>query len=534
MLPRKRRWFSRKTAHYLKVLALLPLPQTMHSSHLKIVSSKCSQRSNLFRLVDCLPIRESASSLRKRIRPISVGSLFVLSGCAIIPSPPVPELDAPDQFLNSNAQSGKSTNATREWISLFELEPLQELLEAAHTRNHNLRAAYQSVQSARAITRQFRSDAWPQIDGSLSANSFSESAAISPDGVSDSGERFDAALSAGWELDLFGRIRKSIRSAEANAAAQEALYYEIMFTLQADVALFYFQANSLQSEIELLEKSRDTRQKSLKLVQERFATGTVSELDVAQSETLLATAEARLFELQRIQNSFVYALGVLVGKTPSTFDFKPKPLNHNLPEIPPGLPGELLTRRPDVKQAEFLLAAASEQVGFAKASFFPQISLSGTIGYAGYNWDELFKPSSYLENLGAQGSLPFFRGGRLRARLAQNRALYEQRLEEFKQVAIEAITEVDDLLQSTHLLERQSDSLTQAVNAAQRAREISSIQYERGLVDFITALDAERTALDIEQQFVQVQRSQFVNTVNLLRALGGSWLPMDSDEEISL
>ena len=147
--------------------------------------------------------------------------------------------------------------------------------------------------------------------------------------------------------------------------------------------------------------------------------------------------------------------------------------------------------------------------------------------------DELFKPSSYLENLGAQGSLPFFGGGRLRARLAQNSALYEQRLEEFKQVAIEAITEVDDLLQSTHLLEQQSDSLNRAVNAAQRAREISSIQYERGLVDFITALDAERTALDIEQRFVQVQRSQFVNTVNLLRALGGSWLPMGSYKEIS-
>ncbi len=129
---------------------------------------------------------------------------------------------------------------------------------------------------------------------------------------------------------------------------------------------------------------------------------------MAQSETLLATAEARLFELRRIQNSFVYALGVLVGETPSTFDFKPTPLEHSLPEIPTGLPGALLTRRPDVKQAEFLLAAASEQVGIAKASFFPQISLSGTIGYAGYNWDELFKPSSYLENLGAQGSLPFF------------------------------------------------------------------------------------------------------------------------------
>ena len=127
--------------------------------------------------------------------------------------------------------------------------------------------------------------------------------------------------------------------------------------------------------------------------------------------------------------------------------------------------------------------------------------------------------------------MPLLQGGRLRTRLAQDKAAFEQQLELYKQVAIEAITEVDDLLQSTRLLESQSHSLGQAVEAAQKAREISSIQYERGLVDFITALDAERTALDIEQQYVQVQRTQFTNTVNLLRALGGSWLPANPDQE---
>ncbi|MGY8695556.1 MAG: TolC family protein [Verrucomicrobiia bacterium] len=173
----------------------------------------------------------------------------------------------------------------------------------------------------------------------------------------------------------------------------------------------------------------------------------------------------------------------------------------------------------------------SEQVGIAKTSFFPRISLSGVIGYAGFNWDDLFKPSSVFENLAANGSMPLFQGGRLRTMLAQDKAAFEQQLELYKQVAIEAITEVDDLLQSTRLLESQSNSLGQAVEAAQKAREISSIQYERGLVDFITALDAERTALDIEQQYVQVQRTQFTNTVNLLRALGGSWLPANPDQE---
>jgi len=455
--------------------------------------------------------------------------LLFLSSCATVPSPPIPELESPEQFLN--ADSDTRNVSANEWLSFFESEALSELIATAQSRNHNLKAAYYSVQSARAFTRQVRSGQWPQINGDLNAASFSESAAISPDGISDDGERYDARLFAGWELDLFGRIRKSILAAKANAAAQEALYDDIMFTLHADVAQLFFQVNSLQSEIELLEQSKNTRSQSLELVKERFATGTVSELDVAQAQTLLATAEARLYELQRFQNSLVYALAVLVGETPATFVFNPEPLNQSLPKIPAGLPSELLMRRPDVRQAEQLLAAASEQVGIAKTSFFPRISLSGVIGYAGFNWDELFKPSSVFENLAANGSMPLFQGGRLRTMLAQDKAAFEQQLELYKQVAIEAITEVDDLLQSTRLLESQSNSLGQAVEAAQKAREISSIQYERGLVDFITALDAERTALDIEQQYVQVQRTQFTNTVNLLRALGGSWLPANPDQE---
>ncbi len=471
--------------------------------------------------------RESRKAPSSCLLAAIAGAL--LSGCAATQSPPLPEFESPPSFLNADATGDGEPRIHTAWAQHFDSEGLSELLLSAQSNNHSVSAAFHALQSSRAIVRQSRSELWPEIDGSASARRLSESATLSPNGVSDDIDRYDASLSAAWEIDLFGRIRKSVRADQANAAAQAALYEDIMLAVQADVVQSYFQINSFQSEIEILERSRETRRQSLELVEKRFDAGTVSELDVAQSQTLFAIAEARLFDLQRIQNSLIYGLAVLLGETPATFAFEPQPIEFAYEPTPAGLPSQLLARRPDVRQAEQRLAVASEEVGIAKVDFLPRISLSGAIGYAAYNWDALFKPASAFEELGAQGGASFFQAGGRRARLAQRQATFEQRLDEYKQIAIEAIAEVDDLLQSNRLLDARSKALQDAVGGARRAREISAVQYEKGVVDFIAFLDAERTALDIEQQFAQAQRTQIVNTVNLMRALGGPWLPAETD-----
>ncbi len=409
------------------------------------------------------------------------------------------------------------------WRELFRSPGLNGLSDQAEANNLTLQATWQSVLASRATIQRFRAAGLPQVDAGLSGETFERSDALSGIGFGGAGDRFDADGRASWELDLFGRVRRSVEAAKAGYEAEKALYDDLMFTLQADVALHYFQINSLQAEIELLERSQETRAESLKLIEQRRRAGTVSELAVAQTASLLATAEARLYAAQRIQNSLLYSLAALLRETPATFAYEPKALKSSPPEIPGGLPGELLARRPDIRRSERSLAEANALVGVAKANYFPRITLSGTLGYAARDWDDMFESISQFESAGVGVSVPVFQGGRLRANERQARALYEERFLLYQQTVIAAVTEVEDLLQSVSLLEAQSEALARSVEASSKARRISMLQYEQGVSDFITALDAERTALDAEQQFEQVKRNQYIDTINLIRALGGGW-----------
>lgn len=445
----------------------------------------------------------------------------VLAACAIGPKYETPPTSEPSRFLNE--PENVSPAPMNGWRELFQSPGLNALLDRAEANNLSLQAAWQSVLASRATIQRFRSDGLPQIDAGSSADFFENSDALASSGQGDSGERYDVDARISWELDLFGRVRRSVEAAKASFEAEEALYHDLMFTLQADVALHYFQINSLQAEIELLERSRETRAESLELIQQRFDAGMVSELAVAQTAALLATAEARLFDVVRIQNSFLYSLAALLGETPATFSYEPQALEKDPPNVPTGLAGELLERRPDIRQAERLLAEANALVGVAQADFFPRITLSGDIGFAAREWDDLFKTVSEFSSGGGGVSIPVFQGGRLRANKAQARATYEQRALLYRQSVIAAVTEVEDLLQSVRLLEGQSEAVARSAEASNQARRISMLQYEQGILDFISALDAERSALNAEQQLEQVKRDQFIDTINLIRALGGAW-----------
>ena len=444
-----------------------------------------------------------------------------LAGCATGPQYETPETDEPAAFLNASEERDSSPMSG--WRELFHSPGLDDLLNKAEANNLTLQAAWQSVLASRIAVQRFRAAGLPHVDAGLTGETFGRSDALPGTGRGDSGDRFDADGRVGWELDLFGRVRRIVEAARANYKAEEALYHDLIFTLQADVALHYFQINSLQAEIELLERSQETRAESLKLIEQRRRAGTVSELAVAQTASLLATAESRLYAAKRIQNSLLYSLAALLGETPATFSYRPEALESAPPAIPAGLPGELLTRRPDIRRSERLLAEANALVGVAKADYFPRITLSGTLGFAARDWDDMFESISQFESAAGGVSIPIFQGGRLRANQTQAKALYEERSLLYQQSVIAAVTEAEDFLQSVRLLEAQSKAIARSVEASSKARHISMLQYEQGISDFINALDAERTALDAEQQFEQVKRNQYIDTINLIRALGGGW-----------
>ncbi len=463
------------------------------------------------------------SSALKTVRAIVNAGIMgaVLAGCVTGPKHEVPSLDLQTHYLNRSGDAG--VLPAMGWRELFQSPGLNRLLDQAEANNLSLQAAWQSVLASRTAIQRFRSQGLPQIDAGGSVDFFENSDALASSGRGDSGEQYDADARVGWELDLFGRVRRSVEAAKASYEAEEALYHDLMFTLQADVALHYFQINSLQPEIELLERSRDTRAESLELIRQRFNAGTVSELAVAQTVSLLATAEARLYAVMRIQNSLLYSLAALLGETPATFQYEPAALESQPPVVPTGLAGELLERRPDIRLAERLLAESNALVGVAQADFFPRIVLSGDIGFAARDWDDLFKTVSEFSSGGGGVSIPVFQGGRLRANKARALAIREERSLQYRQSVISAVTEVEDLLQSVRLRGAQSEAIARSVDASSQARRISMLQYEQGILDFISALDAERSALDAEQQFEQVRRDQFIDTIDLIRALGGAW-----------
>jgi outer membrane protein, multidrug efflux system len=465
------------------------------------------------------------NSIQPPLSRLTVVSLYFLAllfhGCKVGPNYEEPKLELSPAYLNTSKVTGSAPMGG--WRELFKSPELNALIEKAEANNLDLQAAWQSVIASRAVLRRTRADNLPEVDAGLRSNYFNNSGALSSSGVGDSGERYDADLAAFWEIDLFGRIRRSINATEASIEAQEALYQDLIFSIQADVALLYFRISSLQSEADVLERSLQTRKESYDLVKQRFEAGTVTELAVAQTASLLANAEFRFLGVQRLQNSLIYSLALLLGETPSTFQFTPRPLELDPPPVPNDLPGDLLKRRPDIRFAERSLAEANERVGVAKASFFPSITLRGTAGFASRNWDELFDSNANLDSLRPGISVPLFQGGRLKANEAQAIALYERRYFIYRKAVISAVTEVEDALQSLNLVQLQQEALFSAVESSRKAREISRVQYERGISDFISALDAERTALNAEQQYVQIKSVHFIDTIDLIRALGGSW-----------
>lgn len=458
---------------------------------------------------------------------LGVGWLgFMLSGCVTKPPPVETDFEAPSRFLNESAGDSaglpEPAAAVESWWQVFESERLDRLVRQAEESNQNLLAAFQSVEQARAIVRGVRADYWPQVDASLSGEARDPSASLGGD-FDRSDESYEAGIFVGWEVDLFGRVRYSARAAVADAEAQAELYQDLLLTLQADVATLYFEVALLETELEIVQRSVETRRESADLVGRRFEAGTVTELDVAQAEALLASAEAEAHALRRAQNSRLYALAVLVGETPATFDFQPQPLQAAVPVVTPGIPAGLLARRPDVREAEQSLSAASSRIAVSKASFFPRLSLNAALGQASTDWDSLFDDDNAFSLIGGAAGLPLFQGGRLRADLQRAKANYQAAWHRFKQTALEAIAEVEDQLQSLLLLSAEREALARSFNAYERARQVSLAQYESGVLDFFALLDAERSALQAEQQLAQLRGQELISTVNLIRALGGTW-----------
>lgn len=362
----------------------------------------------------------------------------------------------------------------------------------------------------------------PQVDGSSSYDRFEDSDEISTSSRSYNNS-YSAALNLGWELDLFGRVARLVEATEADAQASEAAYEDLLLITETDVAINYFRLRAIEREVQAVQRSVETRRESLDIVNKRYLNGAVSDLDVAQSETLLAQSEADLASLRRQRDAREHALAVLTGVAAPSFQLDVAALTGAPVDAPVGLPSELLMRRPDIRSAEHSLRAANARIGVAKANYYPRLTLGGSGGLSSIQASEWFKSSAGFYSIGPDISVPIFQGGRLRANLSSSEYAYAEAAEVYQQTVIEAFGEVEDALSGWRHLSVQRAALQRAANSASRAQKISDNQYRNGIVDFISSLDSERTALDAERSLAQVIGDEYENSILLIRAIGGNW-----------
>jgi len=493
-------------------------------------------------LADNRPVRPGAFRWRLGF-VFSLAALAMVAGCAIGPNykrPPAATIpEAYTGATNVVATDSGATNGWKvaqpqaqlpkgNWWEIFGDAELNELEGQASAANQQLKVAVARLAEARAQMDVTRAGLFPNISlsGSYIRQRTSPHTPSTATGGPIGGATFNdflVPLSLGYEVDLWGRVRRSVESSRAQAQASADDLETIKLMIQAEVAVDYFTLRALDAQRAVLNSSIQVFSKSLQLTQNLREGGAVSDLDVAQAQTVLKTTEAQLpaVTLQRAQ--FEHALALLAGQPASTFHVSERALSTLPPLIPPGLPSELLERRPDISAAERRMASANASIGVAKAAFFPTVQLNGLAGFESLNAGSLFNWSSRLWAVGPSITLPIFEGGRLRASLRLAQATYEEMVATYRQSVLTAFSEVEDNLAAQTLLANQYDAESDALVAARKQLEIVNNQYRDGLITYLEVATAESTALNVEFTATQLRGQQLVAAVTLVKALGGSW-----------
>ncbi len=478
------------------------------------------------------------TSRRFPLRQIQVLVLAILSGMLLFVGCAVgPDYHKPEATRIPPAYAG-ATNGWKmaepqahlprgNWWEVFGDQELNRLEAAAAVANQNLRAAIAAFEQARALVNVARAGFFPHVTFDPSVTRQRDSANRPVNGVSGgigaTYNNFVVPLDASYELDLWGRVRRSVEAAKASAQADAADVETTRLAIQAEVASDYFTLRALDAESALLKSSTEVFQKSLDLTRNRRTGGVATDLDVAQAETVLETTRAQLPDIALQRARVEHALAVLTGESASLFREPEQPLVTDPPSIPAGLPSQLLERRPDVAAAERRMAAANASIGVARAAFFPTVTFNGLAGFQSVDAGTLFNWPSRFWAIGPSLTLPIFEGGQLRSNLRGVEAIYEQALAQYRQSVLVAFGEVEDNLAAEHLLDREHAADIAAMRAAQKTLEIAMNRYRAGLVTYLEVATAQNTALDLERTTVRLRGEQLVATVALIKSLGGGW-----------
>jgi outer membrane protein, multidrug efflux system len=450
------------------------------------------------------------------------------TGCTVGPDYMRPESSIPPTFRG--VDEGLATGAEGQtfgglaWTSVFPDPELQALIRTALAQNYDLRVAVARILQAQSQVTIAGAQPYPTVDAVVTAPYTAYTGSDRPATYPDYTFQPQAGLGLAWELDFWGKFRRNSESAWADLLATEEARYAVMATLVAQVGQAYLNLRALDLSLEISRRTVTSRKESLALVQARLEGGVAGILEVRQAETLLYTATRSIPEIQRQIEQTENFINILLGQNPGPIK-RGRPLEQQIaaPTLPAGLPSDLLTRRPDIRQAEQQLIAANAQIGVAEALLFPQITLSGFAGGGSATSEgSSFGPFGIL-GVVPTINLPLFNMGRLRANVDYNEARAQEAGLRYQQTLQQAFREVSDALVEIRKRQEFRQQQELVVKALADASEVAKARYEGGVSSYLEVLDTERQYFESEIQLVQAKRDESVSVVQLYKALGGGW-----------
>jgi NodT family efflux transporter outer membrane factor (OMF) lipoprotein len=479
----------------------------------------------------------------KALRSIVLGSIAGLTACAVGPSYRTPKPDVPPSFAakvvansaDSGAQPSPPADLATWWRALNDAE-LDSLVDRAVKSNLDLEIALDRLQQARTYEAVVVGHGLPEVEASAAAgrgtgSDLTKGRADQGLGSADNGAGLQhvntiAGFDAVWELDLFGKFRREFQAAQAESEAARAVRYEVLTAVIADVVRAYIDLRGFQVRAGILHKASDVLRESLRIVDIRYERGITNELDVALATRELATLEAQIAPVEAEVNAAQYTLAVLIGEYPETMvqELSKPDLIPSMPApTAPGVPLDLLKRRPDIQEAERELAAATARIGVATANLFPQVAIVGSIGSQAQGWGTTPGVSKHIWSFGPGAVWPLLDFGALDAEVDVAQLGARASMVNYRKTILNAVQQVDTSLDAYQAQQIRMEKLSTAMMAGQRALDLATSRYNRGLTDFLNVVDAERQFYDLQEQYAQAQVAQGEQFVRLYKSLGGGW-----------
>jgi NodT family efflux transporter outer membrane factor (OMF) lipoprotein len=469
--------------------------------------------------------------MRSVLRLLSVGlGASLAAACAVGPDYHRPQFDAAANYKEAADWKPSQPNdvlSRGPWWKIFNDDVLDGLEAQIDISNQNVKAAEAAFEQSRALVAQARAGFWPTIAASLGMQRQGQPVVTTSAGgvpiPTRTTNTYTAGVSANWDIDIWGRIRRSTESSVASAQASSAALAAARLSAQSELATDYFELRAQDQLQKLLDDTVEAETLSLHITESRYKFGVAARADVVTAQTQLLGSQAQQVNAKIQRAILEHAVAVLIGKQPAEFTLAPAAMRSDVPTVPAGVPSTLLERRPDVAEAERKMAAANAQIGVAKAGYFPNLTLSGQDQYSSTTFSRLIRNSNRIWAVGPALAETLFDGGLVRAQVRGARASYEGTVDNYRQTVLASFQQVEDEIVTLRVLEQEGAIEDETVKAAREAEALTLNQYKAGTVPYSSVITSQTTRLSAEETALQVLSTRLQASVALIEALGGGW-----------